>query len=589
MVYNEVPLIASLNTKEEVNLLVGTSSLSQILSRIRSILKSGAKCVLIHPSGASHVKKLHEHFGGETGFQLIDRKFELSNLTSYGRQEVFNVVDRVFVSLGSGGDRFLMNEIYNQCRKLRIPINTRQHPELSTFSLLSTYVEPKGSGLQIAVTTNGQGCLLANRIRREVVAKLPHNIHDIVNNFGNLRDAIINYDHSQLIRTLQNDGSSKELYEELNEDIWECPELNESIQAFNMTEANQKLKRSRWLAQILEYYPLSKLANIRPDLLFNGYPNTPVLNSQQLTPPVSAKSQETYNKLPAINPGPGSSTVEDNQQTSETVGNATISLVGSGPGSVSTLTIGALHEIKHADLILADKLVPESVLELIPKSTETFIARKFPGNADKAQEELLQKGLEALQQGKKVVRLKQGDPYVYGRGGEEVLFFREHGFEPLVLPGISSPLAAAVAADIPITMRDIADQILICTGTGKKGVLPKIPEYVEKRTTIFMMALHRCELLVKALLSNGWDANIPVAIVERATCIDQRVTKTVLSKLPYVVEEIGSRPPGLLIIGTAVEALSGHDSIDNSERTYRVYEGLSRTDSLTGIVETLMG
>ena len=102
-----------------------------------------------------------------------------------------------------------------------------------------------------------------------------------------------------------------------------------------------------------------------------------------------------------------------------------ISLVGSGPGSVSLLTLGALQEIHSADLILADKLVPQQVLDLIPKHrTKLFIARKFPGNAERAQKELLDMELESLMKNEKVVRLKQGDPYIFGRGGEEFNLLR---------------------------------------------------------------------------------------------------------------------------------------------------------------------
>lgn len=220
-----------------------------------------------------------------------------------------------------------------------------------------------------------------------------------------------------------------------------------------------------------------------------------------------------------------------------------ISLVGSGPGSVSMLTIGALQEIKSADIILADKLVPQAILDLIPPKTETFIAKKFPGNAERAQQELLAKGLESLDNGLKVVRLKQGDPYIFGRGGEEFNFFKDHGYIPVVLPGISSSLACTVLAQIPATQRDIADQVLICTGTGRKGALPIIPEFVESRTTVFLMALHRANVLITELLKHGWDGDVPAAIVERGSCPDQRVTRTLLKWVPEVVEEIGSRPP----------------------------------------------
>ena len=237
------------------------------------------------------------------------------------------------------------------------------------------------------------------------------------------------------------------------------------------------------------------------------------------------------------------------------------------------LTLGALREIKTADLILSDKLVPQEVLDLIPSDTKLIIAKKFPGNAEKAQNEFLNLGLDALKQGLHVVRLKQGDPYIFGRGGEEYLWFKERGFTPMVLPGISSSLASTVAAQIPATQRGVADQVLICTGTGRKGAVPEVPEYVSSRTTVFLMALHRADILQKSLLGKKWDPEVPLAIVERASCPDQRVTRTKLKYLQQTVEEIGSRPPGLIVVGYAVNQLTNNSNDFTETYTHVIDEG----------------
>ena len=234
-----------------------------------------------------------------------------------------------------------------------------------------------------------------------------------------------------------------------------------------------------------------------------------------------------------------------------------ITLVGSGPGNPELLTQAALRAINTADLVLADKLVPAEVLALIPRRTEVYIARKFPGNAERAQEELQARGLAGLRQGKKVIRLKQGDPYIFGRGGEEYLFFKEHGFEVDVIPGLTSALTATALSDITATHRGVADQVLICTGTGRKGALPSPPEYVKSRTTVFLMALHRIEDLVKSLVGNGWPEEIPCAVVERASCKDQRVIRTRIADVAKAIEREGSRPPGLLVVGWGCDVLKG--------------------------------
>lgn len=288
-------------------------------------------------------------------------------------------------------------------------------------------------------------------------------------------------------------------------------------------------KRMRWLSQICEYWPLRRLANISDtdvETLFRDYTKPNFLKDRS-DPKVGGKRQ------------------------------GQIILAGSGPGHPDLLTRATHKAILSADVVLADKLVPAAILDLIPRRATVHIARKFPGNADKAQEELLEWGLEGLKAGHVVVRIKQGDPYIYGRGGEEYDFFRSHGYTPIVLPGITSALSAPLFAAIPATHRGVADQVLICTGTGRKGAAPDHPEYVESRTVIFLMALHRLSALIETLTgSKGYPLSTPCAVLERASCPDQRVIRTTLEHVCAAVEVEGSRPPGLLVVGNACGVLA---------------------------------
>ncbi|AWU76045.1 uroporphyrinogen-III C-methyltransferase [Pichia kudriavzevii] len=319
------------------------------------------------------------------------------------------------------------------------------------------------------------------------------------------------------------------------------PNINEILQnvselraIINSNENLNKKEKLKWLSQIIDYYPLNELGAISIEHLSDDLNDIEFKESRSLS------------------------------------NNGKISLIGSGPGSISNLTVGALNAIHEADLILADKLVPQEILDLIPKDVEVFIARKFPGNADKAQEELLSIGLESLRKGLNVVRLKQGDPYIFGRGGEEYLFFQKHGYKVNVLCGLSSAFVATANAGIPATHRGVADQVMICTGVGRKGKIPdNLPIYEPKRTTIFLMSIKRIVDILPILIDEKqWPKELPVAIVERASCGDERVIRTRLGDLVNVCEKIESRPPGLIVTGWACDV---YTRLDEDEE-YRIIE-----------------
>lgn len=530
-------LLASLCCSNEIHIVYGgTSNIAAL--RINSILASGANPILIQEASLENFpESLQDQIKSEK-VKWISQTYFKSQLLTLGREEVDRFVDRVFVSLDKS-DFDLKAQISTDCRRLRIPVNVSDSGNLSTFTLLSTYTS---GDFQLGVTTLGKGCKLASRIKRELVSSLPPNINEICNRVGELRQQLKEHDNGEV-------GDD-------DDDAVTSSKLNALVREFDMTKEQKAAQRSRFLSQVVEYYPLSELANLTIKTLSKEY----------------SSSEGTPNRKEMSKVAPPAKGV--------------ISLVGAGPGSVSMLTLGALQEIHSADLILADKLVPQQVLDLIPqKRTRLFIARKFPGNAERAQQELLELGLESLLKGEKVVRLKQGDPYIFGRGGEEYLFFRSHGFTPNVLPGITSALAAPVYSNIPATHRDVADQVLICTGTGRRGALPDLPDFVETRTTVFLMALHRIVDLIPHLIEEkSWPADLPVAIVERASCPDQRIIRTTISKAAKAVEALGSRPPGLFVAGKACGVLKEEGSPDDE---WVVEEGCG-TRALTGLLDKLV-
>lgn len=533
-------LLTAQNCEGEVHLIVGVSTLTPF--RVESIKQAGASPILVSSVDKLPVRLEQQVANGD--LKWIQRDFDIElDLTSLGRDEVDSVVDKVFVTSKSTSEMSITKLIYEKCKRLRIPINVTNCPELCTFTLLSTY---SNGDFQLGITTSGKGCHLASRIKRELINTLPANIDVICNTVGELRHRIQEED-------LQDLKNKFDLIDDSNEeDSILTLKLNELVHEFEMSENEKRLQRTRWLSQIVEYYPLKKLATISIDDLSNAY--------------------HQYQS--------------DNKQIEvQTTKKGSISLIGSGPGAVSLLSVGALAAIYSADLILADKLVPQQILDIIPRSSEVFIARKFPGNAELAQEELLNMGLQALQKNQNVIRLKQGDPYIFGRGGEEYKFFESHGFEPIVLPGITSALAAPVMAQIPVTHRQVSDQVLIMTGTGRRGILPNLPLYEKSRTTVFLMAMHRIIELVPELVENkGWDPELPCCILERASCPDQRVVRTTLKNVAELYELCGSRPPGLLVTGWACNVLKPIDP----ETKWVVEEGCNVEDSnIIGLKEII--
>ncbi|KAI9796052.1 MAG: hypothetical protein M1835_004718 [Candelina submexicana] len=522
-------LLTALDATHHVHLIIGSNPLAA--ARCTRSLEVGAEPKVVAPSDADvHYGLMKRIEDGEV--EWIKRAFRDEDLRELGRDQVDRVVDAVFVTTGGKS-----THISTLCRRLRIPVNVVDAPNLCTFTILSTYSD---GPLQIGITTSGKGCKLAARIRREIVSNLPSNFGAAVERLGTVR------------RRIWEEDNAAELSADLEAEEDETGQNSAFNRLVTPEDRNAaRTRRMRWLSQICEYWPLRRLAVINDD-------------------DVDAILRSYSTSSTATSSGPSHTNLDQRRQRGRIV------LAGSGPGNPDLLTTATHKAILSADLILADKLVPAPVLELIPRRTTVYIARKFPGNADRAQEELLEMGLEGLRAGQNVVRLKQGDPYIYGRGAEEYDFFRDHGYIPVVLPGITSALSAPLFAAIPPTHRSVADQVLICTGTGRKGAAPDSPEYVSTRTVIFLMALHRLSALVDSLVTEGkaWPKETPCAVIERASCPDQRVVRSTLEYVCSAIEEEGSRPPGLLVVGKSCEVLCKGGQKWNVEEGLKGFENL---------------
>lgn len=227
----------------------------------------------------------------------------------------------------------------------------------------------------------------------------------------------------------------------------------------------------------------------------------------------------------------------------------TLALVGAGPGDPDMLTLQAVKLLNNASLVIADRLISKEILEMI--KCEVKVANKLPGCADEAQEEIYKWIYDAVIDGRNVVRLKIGDPFLFGRGGEEVLRMKESlGIDPLIAPGISSSYAAPLAANIPLTHRGISNQVLISTGYGKNSEVIDIPEYNNDRTVVLLMAVGRIDDIAKNMTEcKAYPRETPVAIVEKATTPHQRTLIGTLGTIGHIARVQKSKAPATIVVG----------------------------------------
>lgn len=345
--------------------------------------------------------------------------------------------------------------LYNICRKRNILVNTTDIPTLCDFTFTSSYrfddissfsslstqpeqqqPEQQKTSLQIGITTNGKGCRLAGRIRRDIVARLPRDLGTAVERVGRMRE--LAKQGAQKQRQEEEEqvtkvGASGDLaFEELNEEdnlvstpnrpvpsrtpagypfSFVSPSISTSASEPSAsangvssspsaveTDIESARRRIKWVAQVSEYWPITKLTQLTEDEIHE-------LLAGELAAPQTAASQQILNPslyhpslLPSLpSPLPGSALPSKGR----------ILLAGSGPGHPSLLTLSTYTALTQlADVVLTDKLVPSEILALIPKDVKLKIAKKFPGNADNAQMELMRDAVEAAQQGKCVVRVR---------------------------------------------------------------------------------------------------------------------------------------------------------------------------------------
>ncbi len=232
----------------------------------------------------------------------------------------------------------------------------------------------------------------------------------------------------------------------------------------------------------------------------------------------------------------------------------TVWLVGAGPGDAELLTVKALRAMQQATVVVVDRLVSDEVVALIPPTALRIDVGKAPGRHGMKQQDINRLLVSLARAGHRVVRLKGGDPFIFGRGGEEMLALQHAGIACQVVPGITAAAGCAASTGIPLTHRHCAQSVQFITGHGKEGA-PALDWAALRdphQTLVFYMGLTWSAEVSRGLIENGRAAQTPVAIIENGTRVGQRVLLTTLGGLAQTIAREKPVSPSLLMVGEVV-------------------------------------
>ena len=239
-------------------------------------------------------------------------------------------------------------------------------------------------------------------------------------------------------------------------------------------------------------------------------------------------------------------------------------IIGTGPGDEELLTLKAVKCLKKCTAVLYDRLVSNNILNYLNDECEIYYCGKEPGTHYKTQEEINALLVELAKKGHIVGRIKGGDPYVFGRGGEEVLALKKENIEFEVIPGVTSPIAVLNYAGIPITHRGIAQSFHVVTGMSANDLNVNFEALAkEQGTLVFMMGFSNLENIVENLITNGKDRATPCAVVMRGTCSKQRKVVGTLENIVEVARKAELKSPCIIVVGDVVnlnEELSWYET-----------------------------
>ncbi len=229
-------------------------------------------------------------------------------------------------------------------------------------------------------------------------------------------------------------------------------------------------------------------------------------------------------------------------------------LCGAGPGDPGLLTLHALNALQQADVVIYDALVQEAILDWAPQA-ERIYAGKRGGKPSAKQRDISLRLVELARAGKRVLRLKGGDPFVFGRGGEEAQTLVQHGVPIRIIPGISAGIGGLAYAGIPVTHRDVNQSVTFVTGHDQSGNTPGTLDWASiskgSQVIVIYMGMKHIAQIAGHLMDAGRPASEPVAVVTTATTDQQQVLETTLAEAPEAIAAAGLQPPAIICVGRA--------------------------------------
>lgn len=279
--------------------------------------------------------------------------------------------------------------------------------------------------------------------------------------------------------------------------------------------------------------------------------------------------------------------MQDTTQSKETV-----ALVGAGPGDPELLTVKAHRRLQEADVVCHDNRISPEVLEPCPPEARILDVGKIPGEKSTSQRVINRLLVKEARSGRRVVRLKGGDPFVFGRGGEEALYLRERDVPVEIIPGISSCIGVPAAAGVPVTHRGVSTSFSVVTGMTATRELEALADEWRRLaetsgTLVFLMGVNRLDSIAEALLGAGVDAETPTAMIASGTLETQRTVDAPLDSIVDAVREADIAPPATFVVGEVADLraeLAPSHGPDSREEPRR--RGSTRSESPPASLES---